>query len=73
MKLFDAMITSYILCNLIVINLADISRFLNLVLKLKVLTESFFKCIICQFPLTELKVMTGYVCFIVTTSGTIKI
>ena len=35
--------TSYIWCNLIVINLANVIRILNLVSKLKVLTKSFPK------------------------------
>ena len=48
---------SYIFYNLIAMNLADVSRFLNLVSKLKVLTKSFPKIIICRF---SLKVMTSH-------------
>ena len=57
--------TSYFLHNFIVINLAEVIRFSNLVLNLKVLTKSFPKCIICQFPSTERKVMASFVFFIV--------
>ena len=59
--------TSYCLYNSIVINLADVSRFSNLVLNLKVLTKAFQNCIICQFPSTEWKVMASFVFFIVIT------
>ena len=58
--------TSYYLYNFIVINLADISRFSNLVLILKVLTNSFPKMYICQFPSTEREVMASFVLSIVT-------
>ena len=60
--------TSYFLYDF-VINLADVSRFSNLVLNLslKVLSKSFPKCIIIQFPSTEWKVMASFVFFIVTT------
>ena len=59
--------SSYCLYNFIAINFADISRFSNLVLKLKVLTKSVSKLIFCQIPSTELKVMASFVFSIVTT------
>ena len=64
--------TSYCLYNFIVINLADVSRFSNLVLNLKVLTpgylpRAFQKCNICQFLSTEWKVMASFVFSIITT------
>ena len=67
MNSYDVTMTSYCLFNFIVINCADVSRFSNLVLNLKVLTKSFPKCIICQFPSTEWKVMASFVFFIVAT------
>ena len=57
--------TSYCLYNFIVINLADVSKFSNSVLNLKVLASQ--KCISCQFPSTEWKVMASFVFSIVTT------
>ena len=59
--------TSYCLYNSIVINIADISKFSNLVLNVKILTKNFPKCIICQFPSTEWKVKASFVFCIVTT------
>ena len=59
--------TSYCLYNFIAINLADVSRFSNLVLNLKVLTKSFQQCIICHFLSSEWKVMASFVFFIVST------
>ena len=59
--------TLYCSQNFIVINLADVSRFSNLVLNLRVLTKSFPKCIICQLPSFKWKVMASFVFSIVTT------
>ena len=59
--------TSYSLYNFITINLVDVSRFSDLLLKSKVLSKSFPKCIMFPFPSTGLKVMTSYVFFIVAT------
>ena len=69
MNSYDVTMTSYCLYNSIVISLADISRFSNLLLNLKVviLPRAFQKCIICQLPSTEWKVMASFVFFIVTT------
>ena len=63
----DVTMTSYCLYNFIVINLAEVSSFSNLVFNWKALTKSIPKCIICQFPSTEWKAMASFVFFIVTT------
>ena len=63
MNSYDVTMTSYCLYNFIVINLANVSRFSDLVY----LPRAFQKCIICQFPSTEWKVMASFVYFIVTT------
>ena len=66
MNSYDITMTSYCLYNFIAINLADVSKFSNLVLKLKVLTKSFPKVYYSQFPSTERKVMASFVFSIVT-------
>ena len=58
---------SYSLYNFIVINLSDVSRFSNLILKLKYSPRAFQKCISCQFLSIERKVMASFVFSIVTT------
>ena len=67
MNSYDFTMMSYCLYNFIAINDADVSKFSNLVLKLKVLTKSFPKMYYYQFPSTERKAMASFVFFIVTT------
>ena len=67
MSSYDVTMTSYCLYSSILINLAEVSRFSNLVLNLNILTKSFPKMCICQFLSTEWKVMANFVFFIVTT------
>ena len=60
--------TSYFLYNSIVINLADVSRIFEFGIELEgTYQELSKKCIICQFPSTEWKVMASFIFFIVTT------
>ena len=60
--------TSYFLYNCIVINLTNVNRFSNLVLKLKVPTKSFPKMYYLSISIdSKEKVMACFVFFIVTT------
>ena len=64
MSSYDVTMTSYCLYNSIIINLADVSRFSNLVLNLKVPTKNV---IFVNFHQLNGKLWLGFVFFIVTT------